>query len=64
MGIYLINTSPNVVFSIRPFTIRLSSGSLDFSSSAVMIGVLIDFEALMISFIRGTPCVICVMELS
>ena len=55
-----VSTSPSRVFSILPFTILANSGSLSISSWAVMMGVLMTFEALMISFILGTPRVICV----
>ena len=52
-------TSPSRVFSILPFTTRANSGSSSTSRGAVMMGVLIVLEALMISLIRGTPKVIC-----
>ena len=47
--------SPNVVFSTLPFTTRAALTSLSLMSDAVMIGVLIFLDALMISLIRGTP---------
>lgn len=50
-------TSPSVVFSILPLTIRASSGSLSIRRGAVIIGVLIFLDALMISLMRGTPSV-------
>lgn len=56
-------TSPSSVFSIRPFTTLACSGSLSLTKKAVTIGVLMVLEALMISFIRGTPRVIFVIEL-
>lgn len=58
-----IYTSPSSVFSILPFTTRACSGSLSLIKCAVTIGVLIVFEALMISLIRGTPRVIFVNQL-
>lgn len=51
------STSPSVVFSILPLTIRASSGSLSIRRGAVIIGVLIFLDALMISLMRGTPSV-------
>ena len=48
-------TSPRVVFSIRPFTLRANSGSRLSMRWVVTIGVEIFLEALMISFILGTP---------
>ena len=51
------HTSPSRVFSIRPLTPRASSAFLSFRSWAEMIGVLMDRDALMISFMRGTPSV-------
>ena len=51
------HTSPSRVFSIRPLTPRASSAFLSFISWAEMIGVLMDRDALMISFMRGTPSV-------
>ena len=50
-------TSPSRVFSMRPLTPRASSAFLSFISWAEMIGVLMDRDALMISFMRGTPSV-------
>ena len=51
------HTCPKVVFSILPFT-RRAVHSLSFcTSGAVMMGVEICFEALMISVRRGTPSV-------
>lgn len=55
LGTCLLQTSPSKVFSIRPLTALASSEFLSFISCAEMIGVLIDREAFMISFIRGTP---------
>lgn len=52
-------TSPKSVFSILPFTILACSASVSMSRWAVMIGVLIVRDALMISLIRGTPRVMC-----
>merc|ERR1719510_2613739 len=52
------DTSPKVVFSIRPLTLRANSASFSFCKDTVIIGVLIFLEALMISLIRGTPRVI------
>jgi len=47
--------SKRAVFSMRPLTI-LADLMLDFATIfAVMMGVLMTFEALMISLIRGTP---------
>ena len=54
-----ILTSPSRVFSILPLTTLANSGSVFLSSWAVMMGVLIVLEALMISLILGTPKVIC-----
>ena len=51
-------TSPSVVFSMRPFTMRAAFTSLAATSGAVMMGVLIFLAALMISLMRGTPSVI------
>ncbi len=51
-------TSEMYVFSILPLTTRAAWISTRFSSSHVMMGVLMSFEALMISLMRGTPCVI------
>ena len=48
-------TSPSVVFSIRPLTTRANSGSSSTSRLTVMMGVEIFLEALMISLILGTP---------
>lgn len=55
-----VYTSPRSVFSILPFTILAYSGSLSILSWAVMMGVLITRDALIISLIRGTPRVICI----
>ncbi|KAH3669375.1 hypothetical protein OGAPHI_001496 [Ogataea philodendri] len=44
-----------MVFSIRPFTTRAARSSSSFTRTALMIGVEIVLEALMISLIRGTP---------
>lgn len=52
-------TSPKSVFSILPFTILAYSASVSLSRWAVMIGVLMVRDALMISLIRGTPRVMC-----
>lgn len=49
--------SPSVVFSILPLTLLANSWSSGCSSSAVMMGVEMFLEALMISLTRGTPCV-------
>lgn len=51
-------TCPKRVFSIRPFTTRAAFSLSLHSSSAVIIGVLILLAPLIISLIRGTPCVI------
>ena len=51
-------TSPNVVLSILPLTTLAASISVSLSKGAEMMGVLIFFEALMISLILGTPSVI------
>ena len=51
------DTSPKVVFSMRPLTLRANSGSLSLSRLTVMMGVLIFLLALMISLILGTPSV-------
>ena len=50
-----ILTSRKTVFSTRPLTILAACSFVGLTSSAVMIGVLIVFAALMISLIRGTP---------
>jgi hypothetical protein len=54
--IYLA-TCPSVVFSISALACLASSSSFELSSSAVMMGVEISLEPLMISLSRGTPSV-------
>ena len=51
------HTSPRCVFSNRPLTIRADASEPLVTSLQLMIGVLIIFAALMISFMRGTPSV-------
>src|SRR4051812_26826722 len=51
-------TSIRYVFSIRAFTTRADRMSILLCSSHVITGVLMFLDALMISLIRGTPCVI------
>ena len=50
-------TSPRYVFCIRLFTIRADRMSSLLTSSHVITGVLMTREALIISLMRGTPCV-------
>lgn len=49
------HTSPSIVFSNRPFTIRADGSLSAVTSLQLIIGVLIFLEALIISLIRGTP---------
>ena len=48
-------TSPRYVFSNRPFTIRADVSLFGDTSLAVIMGVLMFFDALIISLMRGTP---------
>ena len=65
--IYLIHadklTSPSNVFSIVPLTIQAYSGSLSLSKWVVIMGILIVYAALIISFVHGTPNLIFVLWL-
>ncbi len=54
----IISTSPSVVFSILALTALAPSMSSSTSKGADMMGVLMFFDAFMISLIRGTPRVI------
>lgn len=54
MGVF---TSPSVVFSSLPLTRLANSWSYGCISSAVMMGVEMFLDALMISLTRGTPWV-------
>src|SRR5690242_12485816 len=49
--------SRKYVFSTRALTIRAADSEILFDNSQVMTGVEMVDEALMISLIRGTPCV-------
>eukprot|EP00659_Diplonema_papillatum_P008560 gene8559-biopygen8548 len=61
IGVYTssrcLQISLSVVRSIRALTIFAETSSVSLSRYPLMIGVLIVFDALMISLIRGTPCV-------
>jgi hypothetical protein len=50
-------TSPKVVLSILPLTIRAATSLFGWSRQVVMMGVVISATALMTSLIRGTPMV-------
>lgn len=51
------HTSPSSVFSKRPFTIRAEASLSLVTSLQLIIGVLMDLAAFMISLMRGTPSV-------
>ena len=50
-----METSLSDVFSILPFATRAAISSSSFTNTALIIGVEIVLEALIISLIRGTP---------